>query len=242
MGRDHPRGCGAHTTEFHRHALWLGSSPRVRGSPAEDTFKVSSGGIIPAGAGLTQYDEFPETLSWDHPRGCGAHNPITSRLKPSRGSSPRVRGSPLSQKVLTFAPGIIPAGAGLTMAFVFHRVGNRDHPRGCGAHAQQGRQHHHRAGSSPRVRGSLIACGIVLILAGIIPAGAGLTRATRSAMAASGDHPRGCGAHGVRLMYDMSWPGSSPRVRGSLEITEAEKTRLGIIPAGAGLTDPDCTS
>ena len=91
------------------------------------------------------------------------------------GSSPRVRGSQCPLERELEHRGIIPAGAGLTFWVGLDCVEEGDHPRGCGAHAQQGRQHHHRAGSSPRVRGSLRDYHGQCEDLGIIPAGAGLT-------------------------------------------------------------------
>ena len=72
--------------------------------------------------------------------------------------------------------------------------------------------------------------------AGIIPAGAGLTRAPVRALVGRRDHPRGCGAH-PRPMQRKKWlQGSSPRVRGSPEKNNKYHRGFGIIPAGAGLT------
>ena len=132
--RDHPRGCGAHDSCRLQSCMTMGSSPRVRGSLAFNHFSLAYHGIIPAGAGLTFCFASAVFLSWDHPRGCGAHVYDTDAERAAGGSSPRVRGSPLSQKVLTFAPGIIPAGAGLTSATCPLVLYIWDHPRGCGAH------------------------------------------------------------------------------------------------------------
>ncbi len=94
--------------------------------------------------------------------------------------------------------GIIPAGAGLTIA--------------------QLRVRHDMVGSSPRVRGSRMDALIMDLGDGIIPAGAGLTVTATRRVFTAWDHPRGCGAHseyGKKL--EEGW-GSSPRVRGSLFI------------------------
>ena len=91
-------------------------------------------------------------------------------------------------------------------------------------------------GSSPRVRGSLDQEYTLDGWAGIIPAGAGLTRICTAASAACWDHPRGCGAHvpaQIMLFYML---GSSPRVRGSPRLLFMRDSFSGIIPAGAGLT------
>ena len=89
--RDHPRGCGAHRKLRGRFCSWMGSSPRVRGSRPCREKGHSRDGIIPAGAGLTPTSQRRKTDSWDHPRGCGAHNQLFFSFYGFRGSSPRVR-------------------------------------------------------------------------------------------------------------------------------------------------------
>ena len=113
-GRDHPRACGAHPAgEAHcRNAL--GSSPRMRGSPALTASSVRRTGIIPAHAGLTSTHRPQCHGCRDHPRACGAHKKHEIRKNAYKGSSPRMRGS-LNRAVDELIDiGIIPAHAGLT--------------------------------------------------------------------------------------------------------------------------------
>ena len=93
----------------------------------------------------------------------------------NKGSSPRVRGSLEDITEDVKQHGIIPAGAGLTLAPTICRSFDRDHPRGCGAHHSQWKPPTLSEGSSPRVRGSLQAYQAIEDEFGIIPAGAGLT-------------------------------------------------------------------
>ena len=51
---DHPRACGAHPCWSLSEMPSAGSSPRMRGSPAEKRHEESTRGIIPAHAGLTR--------------------------------------------------------------------------------------------------------------------------------------------------------------------------------------------
>ena len=74
-------------------------------------------------------------------------------------------------------------------------------------------------------------------MAGIIPAGAGLTGISKLPMWQIRDHPRGCGAHRVAKSGMAVLTGSSPRVRGSLFKFVNIALDIGIIPAGAGLTE-----
>ena len=113
--RDHPRGCGAHVPLPAAATSALGSSPRVRGSPIPFSCDIDCHGIIPAGAGLTMRCGLTQSISWDHPRGCGAHLLLLTSCRPPQGSSPRVRGSLGFCSTVNNGLGIIPAGAGLTL-------------------------------------------------------------------------------------------------------------------------------
>ena len=173
--RDHPRGCGAHLEWRVIVMKRVGSSPRVRGSLDEMPDGEEKRGIIPAGAGLTGPVRAQCTMQWDHPRGCGAHVITCSFSQRMLGSSPRVRGS-LNRCLDIFRhPGIIPAGAGLTVCEAVEEGHAWDHPRGCGAHPPFSVQAPLVEGSSPRVRGSLTCSCVGVDTPGIIPAGAGLT-------------------------------------------------------------------
>ena len=93
--RDHPRACGAHRWRRKLQSCHPGSSPRMRGSPLVDGENRRNIGIIPAHAGLTLSRRSAACPCRDHPRACGAHQVAAGKEKYSRGSSPRMRGSPL---------------------------------------------------------------------------------------------------------------------------------------------------
>ena len=115
MCRDHPRGCGAHSSDTSTIWMSLGSSPRVRGSLRWVEPNILPHRIIPAGAGLTAL-HYDYLLSYrDHPRGCGAHLNAGIQIPINEGSSPRVRGSLTDRRRNDISAGIIPAGAGLTV-------------------------------------------------------------------------------------------------------------------------------
>ena len=173
-----------------------------------------------------------------------------------KGSSPRMRGSPLSKDMENTGYGIIPAHAGLTFSQARAINHRRDHPRACGAHllyqAVSGCVlDHPRAcgahlcmtppassmlGSSPRMRGSRKAEHNSKSHCGIIPAHAGLTKGNVASHSLDEDHPRACGAHARSVEYVESVTGSSPRMRGSPPRRDRPARRVGIIPAHAGLT------
>ena len=57
---------------YSRRALGsMGSSPRVRGEAKALLANVLDEGIIPAGAGRSQFPRGWRRIRWDHPRGCG---------------------------------------------------------------------------------------------------------------------------------------------------------------------------
>ena len=70
----------------------------------------------------------------------------------------------------------------------------------------------------------------------IIPARAGQTRPWNVAVRRCSDHPRACGANLLFLCATSFESGSSPRVRGKLEVVLERGIRLRIIPARAGQT------
>ncbi len=195
LQRDHPRACGAHRDDDDIKKHSMGSSPRMRGSPAiclptSNSFGIipahagSRGepladenvdGIIPAHAGLTQWNCRDSESERDHPRACGAHQSSLSKILDALGSSPRMRGSPRWMHDSDGAKGIIPAHAGLTHGLQHADEARRDHPRACGAHQIDCLQPSASSGSSPRMRGSRLFSTKRSKPLGIIPAHAGLT-------------------------------------------------------------------
>ena len=91
-------------------------------------------------------------------------------------------------------------------------------------------------GSSPRVRGTRVQNGLDHGRRGIIPACAGNTTAARPRTSQMWDHPRVCGEHQSFHVSPAYTEGSSPRVRGTLEVHVGRPTVTGIIPACAGNT------
>ena len=187
----------------------------MRGSPKARRIVDEHVGIIPAHAGLTKPDVWSSDHAQDHPRACGAHLLAAPRTVRERGSSPRMRGSPLHFSKRHSPPGIIPAHAGLTATRLLSKRSARDHPRACGAHARSSMRSSHRRGSSPRMRGSPLLQIGSQGRKGIIPAHAGLTVVKPLTSSATRDHPRACGAHVFLPLVSTSQKGSSPRMRGS---------------------------
>ena len=117
------------------------------------------------------------SVSGDHPRMCGEHNPVVNTATGSAGSSPHVRGALFLCLVTTWPRGIIPACAGSTSTRSPHAPATWDHPRMCGEHAVIVDFVGGLPGSSPHVRGAPAFYACVYVPYWIIPACAGSTPA-----------------------------------------------------------------
>ena len=91
--RDHPRVCGEHHSPGQHAGGAEGSSPRMRGTHQPQHDITAHMGIIPAYAGNTKGVQSWQQKPRDHPRVCGEHNATIPKTRPTRGSSPRMRGT-----------------------------------------------------------------------------------------------------------------------------------------------------
>ena len=91
-----------------------------------------------------------------------------------------------------------------------------------------------RVGSSPQARGTRRRPGHSYLTKGIIPAGAGNSRAPGVLLGDEWDHPRRRGDLQIAVSEAILGAGSSPQARGTPELDYDEGGRAGIIPAGAG--------
>ena len=111
---DHPRVCGEHATGASTQVNCTGSSPRMRGTPVVPPAYPTFTGIIPAYAGNTPRPDPWTGFPGDHPRVCGEHRSLSDLSDLEGGSSPRMRGTPVSRLRFYRIRGIIPAYAGNT--------------------------------------------------------------------------------------------------------------------------------
>ena len=127
----------------------------MRGTPADRKRIPPPHGIIPAYAGNTMAVMFSRIEVRDHPRVCGEHRSESHEGQRKQGSSPRMRGTPITLPLTVFIHGIIPAYAGNTQKANPYFAKYRDHPRVCGEHPYAFGDGDQFTGSSPRMRGTL---------------------------------------------------------------------------------------
>ena len=212
---DHPRICGEHWYAIISNRHTIGSSPHMRGTPELLLVGADIGRIIPAYAGNTNAMSWVTPWREDHPRICGEHRDLAAVAFAWLGSSPHMRGTPWNVAIAWFPLRIIPAYAGNTIARIHRMAGTRDHPRICGEHRNLFDELTDGQGSSPHMRGTPSPIRSQKARAGIIPAYAGNTRSSPTAMARDVDHPRICGEHTSVGTARVSVKGSSPHMRGT---------------------------
>ena len=167
---------------------------------------------------------------------CGEHVGQVCRVGGVAGPSPRVRGAPRLERVVSLIAGTIPACAGSTISPAGRTGRPRDHPRVCGEHAVASLGSAAFGGPSPRVRGALTCPVNLHTFPGTIPACAGSTNQRRRACSRLRDHPRVCGEHPELGLQAGAGLGPSPRVRGAPWSVNPHRRWKGTIPACAGST------
>ena len=177
----------------------------------------------------------------DHPRMRGEHLGKPFELVGWQGSSPHARGTLAGNMTVRVSPGIIPACAGNTVQSGEDDASPVDHPRMRGEHFSWSMTVSDSSGSSPHARGTLDDADWDAEHAGIIPACAGNTQASRRSTVSQPDHPRMRGEHGIGIGFMPCFCGSSPHARGTPVGTVHAPRLEGIIPACAGNTRPAST-
>ena len=230
----HPRVCGEQTAPPPTPGTLHGSSPRVRGTARFCSIHPPRIRFIPACAGNSIKLRYTRTSRSVHPRVCG-EQPLAIQLEQGPlGSSPRVRGTGLSLYRHPLFSRFIPACAGNSYLRQCLRYRQSVHPRVCGEQALSPRYWRYPRGSSPRVRGTAKTSSSFHFLPRFIPACAGNRRCSTSRPHYWPVHPRVCGeqfkAGGIGSIPD----GSSPRVRGTVNICALRPVCFRFIPACAG--------
>ena len=183
-GVAHPRACGENRPKSSRISKSAGSSPRMRGKRCISGSLSSGWGLIPAHAGKTLPRPPIRDRSGAHPRACGENRTLDEApAAPTR---------------------LIPAHAGKTRGCGAGPPGGGAHPRACGENLTEQPSTWAARGSSPRMRGKLIAVRVFEGSSGLIPAHAGKTLCGVEAHLNRWAHPRACGENFVldRLKSD----------------------------------------
>ena len=220
----HPRVCGEHAPVAWTRPATHGSSPRMRGTLHVSLSVDPVDRFIPAYAGNTRPSRRRGRATSVHPRVCGEHSASAASAAHDRGSSPRMRGTPIRRNSMPRHRRFIPAYAGNTEVLLFQFSHCPVHPRVCGEHNAPDALRFAYSGSSPRMRGTHRSRQEFIHQARFIPAYAGNTSNVQSRTRRLSVHPRVCGEHRwVRKGFRHA-DGSSPRMRGThlLDVIEIE--------------------
>ena len=213
---EHPRVCGENNHGWIIRQRQLGTSPRMRGKLDARGYGVPSRRNIPAYAGKTPDTHLNPVSTLEHPRVCGEN----------------VRGRIMARA----AAWNIPAYAGKTLLCTFDRPRDGEHPRVCGENAAVRASIAGLPGTSPRMRGKQSGQSAETITARNIPAYAGKTAGSGRLFPWCAEHPRVCGENHYRRCRHPSHRGTSPRMRGKLELLKHDDLSFRNIPAYAGKT------
>ena len=211
-----------------------GSSPRVRGTHQTSAAYRYPFRFIPACAGNALRRAPGGWSTAVHPRVCGERGHARPFKSMKSGSSPRVRGTPSINPPSPDPMRFIPACAGNAWQALRGLARVPVHPRVCGERTQLLSSVDSEFGSSPRVRGTPIDRSDILAHHRFIPACAGNAWFARGGRQATAVHPRVCGERPTTTCARLTAIGSSPRVRGTLDVGPAGPLRVRFIPACAG--------
>ena len=132
QARAHPRACGENTGVFSVYYYAAGSSPRMRGKPAQSSAAPPPPRLIPAHAGKTCSLTAMVFALRAHPRACGENDEESIGPPSLIGSSPRMRGKQHLRIRDGVPDGLIPAHAGKTSDAMSNAREMWAHPRACG--------------------------------------------------------------------------------------------------------------
>ena len=159
------------------------------------------------------------------------------------GSSPRLRGTDGFGLAAVNPTRFIPAPAGNRSAAQHGSCPAPVHPRACGEQPLARSMNHCDAGSSPRLRGTVLNALVRLLQARFIPAPAGNSSHRALQPTKPPVHPRACGEQLTPCDSLRVINGSSPRLRGTGHHNAPALAGQRFIPAPAGNSgDGECST
>ena len=151
----HPRASGERTERRSARSSGSGSSPRERGTLALCPHKTPLLRFIPARAGNATVEPGVRCCISVHPRASGERLAVLPGDFDQSGSSPRERGTPVSEAVRARCLRFIPARAGNARGVYVLNAWIPVHPRASGEREELAMAEVLIGGSSPRERGTL---------------------------------------------------------------------------------------
>ena len=190
--------------------------------------------FIPAHAGNRSRGAGRDGRGAVHPRACGEQMSCAASFSKKFGSSPRMRGTVENVAGHVSLGRFIPAHAGNRKRLNGSSKSMAVHPRACGEQAEALPRGPCHAGSSPRMRGTVVAPLALHAVLRFIPAHAGNSAPCAVARTDGAVHPRACGEQRAQFEQEYLCSGSSPRMRGTAQETGRKWPLLRFIPAHAG--------
>ena len=172
--------------------------------------------FIPAYVGNTLKPWLKSRVATVHPRVCGEHLHRLLVFPESRGSSPRMWGTPETIEADVSEPWFIPAYVGNTASRQPGPSGPTVHPRVCGEHFLRSRMILSQPRFIPAYVGNTMVCRLPPIMAAV--------------------HPRVCGEHQTLAAVTLPATGSSPRMWGTPGRHRPRYSARRFIPAYVGNT------
>ena len=230
----HPRVCGEQGGAASAGSDARGSSPRMRGTAYRGLLWSCPLRFIPAYAGNRPGPTTPPCRGSVHPRVCGEQFLSLQAGPLPFGSSPRMRGTVDEVAWYEESLRFIPAYAGNRCRWRTNGRADSVHPRVCGEQSITYAPGQTMYGSSPRMRGTGRTLDGSDDPSRFIPAYAGNRAVSKRRGGNHGVHPRVCGEQKVGPITDYSTDGSSPRMRGTVDMLLSDWLGWRFIPAYAG--------
>ena len=151
----HPHACGEHSSAISSIDLNSGSSPRMWGTHRAHPYQGREDRFIPTHVGNTSILLPVEDGRPVHPHACGEHLETAEGGVTYHGSSPRMWGTQSRKPQRGVEPRFIPTHVGNTASSTAGTSSRPVHPHACGEHVISMLQDGAKAGSSPRMWGTL---------------------------------------------------------------------------------------